>query len=294
MYIFVITLTLVFCAFITMLILFFIEKSKKLKMIKTSMKHYVECGYPSDKKYDVKSDSCKRGNMSAFTYYMPKGKEKCDCIYLEPGAVSCYMWLVTFLVENLGFLVVVPERSSVPVNVLERIYEQKDATHGVPVERITRTWTYIGYVYGDSPTDDSMFTSMVYIDPPNTILMNSNRPSLILDSYYTCCSENPTKFPAHSGKVKNLMNFVRVYGSTDTLYASSCNWSKEKCKDCFHHTSTLTQECQKSATKHIVSMYITDINTFNINFSVSDNTSNVVETDVNETLRMICIHHKMV
>ena len=290
-------------AFVTVLLMLLISKTSHKKTNASILLHPKSCDLESSKFsmkiYDIESGACQKGTNSSYAFFIPtpSSESNHDSVFLEVAPnieQESYQWLIDFFVENLGFVVVVPLENSQPEQILDRINQKKDADHGLDPTFLSNRWVYVGFLCGDEPFDTSSFIKMIYIHPPNTFLISSSKPVLIIDAAYDCYSRNDSRFPPNIKYTQNSMYAVRIYGTLNLprFYATSCNWYKKSCKECSTSIFMLNPTCQKSITQYIIELFLTNKDKFEMDLFLHVNSSDISEIAINQQRRLLCLGYK--
>ena len=283
-------------AFIAILLIYLINNTSSKKLLPKLKNCSLDNNLYSKELNIIERSSCLQTN-SAYNYYFPKGNldNKCDSIFLQTEnslVFEEYEWLIKFFVGNMGLIVVVPEVNSNSGKVMSRIYQEKDADHGLNLNLLSNKWVYISLLDFQEPPqlEIGRFIKLIYIQPPIYFQLKVSIPILIINTAYDCYSKNYDKFSPL--KTNCPTSSVKIYGSMSIprSYATSCGWTKKYCKECHSSMFILNHMCQKSIALYIIEMFLIDNEKFNLHLMTNHDSVDIAEIEINNQQSILCLN----
>ena len=284
-------------AFITVLLIYLINNTSTKKLLPKLKNCSLDTNIFRKEINIIGIGTCQQ-TTGAYNYYFPQvliKDEKYDSVLLqieEKCIYEEYKWLIKFLVGNMGLIVVIPELNSDSEKVMSRIYQEKDADHGLNLQLLTNKWVYICFLdYQEPPhLEVGKFIKLIYIQPPVYYQLKTNTPVLILDTGYECYSRNLNKFSPI--KTTSPVRFVKIYGSMDIprSYATSCGWTKKYCSKCHSSMFILHPTCQQSIASYIIEMFLIDKEKFELYLMTNHNSVDIAEIEINNQQSILCLN----
>ena len=191
-------------------------------------------------------------------------------------------WLIDYLTQYMGFIVIVSTIENDASKIIDRIYKKKDSNQGIDTSKMSKVWAYIGFLIFEEPPllPFGKFAKVIYIQPPKFYTLPIYIDVLVINTAYNCCMREEKKFPLLTSNT-----FVRIHGTTSGTayrYSNSCNWSMKKCDNCSYSFFILQRTCQQSITKYIIDMYLTDRSKFSLELMTKSGSNEPSDVKINE------------